>query len=56
MNEFFPPTEPELEQMIKTLKQQLEDPKFEDEWKVLYLELEERENQLKQITLQNNIL
>ena len=52
----FPPTETELEQIIATLKAQLEDPKFEEDWKTLYLELEERQNQLKQITLQNNIL
>lgn len=53
INEFFPPTEPELEQMIATLKKQLEDPKFEEDWKTLFLELEERENQLKQLTIQN---
>lgn len=56
MTEMFPPTELELEQIIRTLKQQLEDPIFEDDWKALFLELEERENQLKQLTIQNNSL
>lgn len=53
INEFFPPTEDELEQMISTLKQQLEDPKFEEDWKTLYLELEERQNQLKNLIILN---
>lgn len=53
MLEMFPPTETELEQMIATLKSQLEDPLFEDDWKTIYQELEERQNQLKQLTIQN---
>lgn len=55
-NEFFPPTEDELEAMIKELKVRLENEKYQDEWKQLYEELEFRQNQLKKLIIQNNAL
>lgn len=55
-NEFFPPTEDELEAMIKELKARLENEKYQDEWKQLYEELEFRQNQLKKLIIQNNAL
>ena len=55
-NEFFPPTEEELEAMIAELKKQLEDEKYQDQWQELYRTLEERQNQLKNLTIINNAL
>lgn len=55
-NEFFPPTEDELEAMIKELKARLENEKYQDEWKQLYEELEFRQNQLKKLTIINTVL
>ncbi len=55
-NEFFPPTEDELEAMIKELKARLENEKYQDEWKQLFEELEFRQNQLKKLIIQNNAL
>ena len=54
--EFFPPTEEELEAMIKELKAQLENEKYQDNWKQLYEELEFRQNQLKNLIIKNNAL
>ena len=54
--EFFPPTEAELEEMIKTLKARLEDEKYQDDWKQLYEDLEFRQKQLKKLIIQNNAL
>lgn len=55
-NEFFPPTETELEEMIFILKKKLENEKYSDEWDELAEELEKREEQLQQLILLNNIL
>ena len=55
-NEFFPPTEKELEAMIQELKARLEDDKYQNEWKQLYEELEFRQNQLKNLIIKNNAL
>lgn len=55
-NEFFPPTETELEEMIFILKKKLENEKYSDEWEELAEELEKREEQLQQLILLNNIL
>ena len=55
-NEFFPPTEDELEAMIKELKARLENEKYQDEWKQLFEELEFRQNQLKKLIIRNNAL
>ena len=55
-NEFFPPTEEELEAMIQELKARLEDDKYQNEWKQLYEELEFRQNQLKNLIIKNNAL
>ena len=54
--EFFPPTEEELEAMIKELKARLEDEKCQYNWKELYEELEFRQKQLKKLIIQNNAL
>ncbi len=55
-NEFFPPTETELEEMIFILKKKLENEKYSDEWDELAEELETKEEQLQQLILLNNIL
>ena len=55
-NEFFPPTEQELQKIIAALKKQLEDESYRDEWKTVVDELKHRENQLKQLTIQNNTI
>lgn len=46
-DEFFPPTKEELLQILEILKQKLEDPKFQDDWKNLSLQYEFRKNQFK---------
>ncbi|MBU4536958.1 MAG: hypothetical protein L6264_07450 [Weeksellaceae bacterium] len=56
MTEMFPPTEQELEEIIKNLKAQLEDYRFQDDWPKINEELIQYENQLKNLTLTNNIL
>ena len=55
-NEFFPPTETGLEEMIFILKKKLENEKYSDEWDELAEELETKEEQLQQLILLNNIL
>lgn len=55
-NEFFPPTETELEEMIYILKKKLEDERYSDEWDELAECLEKKEEQLQQLILLNNIL
>lgn len=52
INEIFPPTEQELEEMIYTLQKQLEDERYRDEWKELHEELKEKEKQLEQLKSQ----
>lgn len=52
INEIFPPTEQELEEMIYTLQKQLEDERYRDEWKELHEELKEKERQLQQLKSQ----
>lgn len=47
--EFFPPTEEELQEMINTLKKQLENCDDNEEGDRLLLELHKRERQLKKI-------
>lgn len=49
INEIFPPTEQELEEMIYTLQKKLEDERYRDEWKELHEELKEKERQLEQL-------
>ena len=55
-NEFFPPTESELEQMIQTLKAQLEDDKYQEAWIKIHDELMILQKQLQQLTIENNAL
>lgn len=54
--EFFPPTEEELQDMITTIKKQLEECDDNDEGDRLLLELSKRERQLKKTILKNNTL
>lgn len=48
-NEFFPPTQQELEEMIYTLTKKLEDERYRDEWPELHEELKEKEKQLEEL-------
>ena len=54
--EFFPPTEAELEQIILTLMTKLEDFRYQDEWEDLSEQLKEKEDQLKKLIIKNNAL
>lgn len=51
-NEFFPPTQQELEEMIYTLSKKLEDERYSDEWEDLAEQLKEKEKQLEQLKIQ----
>ncbi|WPC14770.1 hypothetical protein LEQ04_09490 [Riemerella anatipestifer] len=52
-NEFFPPSEEELKEIIAELKRRLEDESYEEEWVKIHEELMYREKQLKE-TIKNN--
>ncbi|SDE73409.1 hypothetical protein [Riemerella columbipharyngis] len=54
--EIFPPTEQELEEMIYNLTRKLEDERYRDEWEEIAEALEEKEQQLKEITIKNNTI
>ena len=54
--EFFPPTEDELEEIIKELKARLEDKKHEENWIKIHDELLYRQKQLQEIIIKNNSL
>ncbi|UDQ55021.1 hypothetical protein LJF28_04965 [Chryseobacterium indologenes] len=56
MLEFFPPTLQELEQIIKGLKSRLEDDSYQDEWPEIAEQLKIKEQQLKDLTIQNDLL
>ncbi|WP_180982814.1 hypothetical protein [Chryseobacterium scophthalmum] len=56
MDEMFPPTAEELEQIIKGLKARLEDDSYQEEWFKINDELMYRENQLKELIIENNAL
>jgi len=49
LNEFFPPTKEELENIIKELEAQLEDDAYQEDWVKIHDELMYRENQMKEI-------
>jgi hypothetical protein len=51
--DLFPPTETELEEIIFILKKKLEDERYKKEWEEIADLLEEKENQLKQLTIKN---
>ena len=55
-NEFFPPDEKELEEIIRGLKARLEDDAYQEEWVKIHDELMFREKQLKELTITNNTL
>ncbi|AZI53873.1 hypothetical protein EIB75_10790 [Epilithonimonas vandammei] len=55
-NEFFPPTEQELEEIIEGLRARLEDDSYQDEWPEINKELTRREIQLHELTIKNNAL
>lgn len=54
--EFFPPSQQELEQIIKGLKSRLEDDSYQDEWTEIAEQLKIKEQQLKDLTIQNDLL
>lgn len=54
--EFFPPTQKELEQIIKGLKSRLEDDSYQDEWPEIAEQLKTKEQQLKDLTIHNELL
>lgn len=49
LNEFFPTTKEELENIIKELEAQLEDDAYQEDWVKIHDELMYRENQMKVI-------
>lgn len=56
INEMFPPTVEELEEIIKGLKARLEDDSYQEEWVKIHYELMHRENQLKQLIINENTI
>lgn len=56
INEFFPPTEEELQQIIAGLKARLEDDAYQEEWIKIHDELMFREKQLQELIIKNNAL
>ncbi len=56
VNEFFPPTQQELEGMIYTLSKKLEDERYSDEWEELAEQLKEKEQQLQELIIKDNAL
>ncbi|MCU7615636.1 hypothetical protein NZ698_00380 [Chryseobacterium sp. PBS4-4] len=55
-SEMFPLTAKELEEIIKGLKARLEDDSYQEEWVKIHDELMIKEKQLKQLTINDNIL
>lgn len=55
-NEFFPPTETELEEMIFQLNKKLEDEHYREDWPDLAEQLAEKKEQLRQLIIKNNAL
>lgn len=55
-NDFFPPTQQELEEMIYTLSKKLEDDRYSDEWEDLAEQLKEKEQQLQELIIKDNAL
>ena len=55
-NEFFPPDEKELEEIIRGLQARLEDDPYQDEWIKIHDELMFRQKQLQELTIKNNAL
>ena len=49
-DEFFPPTEAELKEIISTLKKQLEDDRYQEDWIKIHDELMYRQKQLQKLT------
>ena len=52
----FPPTEQELEEIIRGLKARLEDDSYQEEWIKIHDDLMFREKQLRELTITNNAL
>ncbi|MCT6765641.1 hypothetical protein [Riemerella anatipestifer] len=55
-NEFFPPSEEELKEIIAELKRRLEDESYEEEWVKIHEELLFRQRQLKELIIKNNVI
>lgn len=56
INEMFPPTVEELEEIIKGLKARLEDDSYQEEWVKIHDELMHREQQLRDLTISNETI
>ena len=55
-SEFFPPTEAELEEMIKSLEARLNDDSYQDEWTEINEQLKVKQQQLQDLIITNNLL
>ncbi|MBO4233879.1 hypothetical protein FO675_06120 [Riemerella anatipestifer] len=55
-NEFFPPSEEELKEIIAELKRRLENEEYEEEWVKIHEELLFRQRQLKETIIKNNAI
>lgn len=56
VNEMFPPTQQELEEMIYELTKKLENEKHQDEWEDLAEKREELEKRLQELIIKDNAL
>lgn len=56
VNEIFPPTQQELEEMIFELTKKLENEKYQDEWEDLAEKREELEKRLQELIIKDNAL
>ncbi len=56
MNEFFPPNEEELDDMIREVQQQMEDAESQLEYDHLHDRLKDLREQKRQFLIQNNTL
>ncbi len=56
VNEMFPPTQQELEEMIYELTKKLENEKYQDQWEDLAEKREELEKRLQELIIKDNTL
>lgn len=54
-NEMFPPDKEELEAIIAELKQKMNDAESQLEYQEHWLQLQHRQKQLQQLTINNNL-
>lgn len=55
-NEFFPPNEEELEQMIREITDKMDEAESQAEWDQLNYERSELQEKLRQLIIKNNAL